>query len=69
MADLAVAETSVYEDSDNGGALYVYICNLCGQPLFKADAECNSSLHVGPDGKTKGKAIKSTIYVNLKRDA
>lgn len=61
----AICNIPVYDD---GLVSYIYICNLCGQPLIRADDECNSGIHVGPDGTTKGKAIKSTDYVNMKKD-
>lgn len=53
---------------DDGTITYVWICNLCGQPLASVTDVCNSGIHVGPDGTTKGKAIKSTDYVNIKKD-
>ncbi len=42
-----------------GGTIYVWVCELCGQPL-RPGTECNSGIHVGPDGHRRGKAIKST---------
>jgi len=39
------------------GEIGFYVCDLCGQPLPR-DAECNSSIHVGPGGRgAKGRPV------------
>ena len=59
-------EVPTYEDNPIEG-VYVYLCDLCGQPL-RPSAKCNSDLHVGPNGGKKGKAVKSTQMArNLRR--
>ena len=60
-----IGEVPMYEDEPTLG-LYVYICNLCGQPL-PPESECNSGLHVGPDGKNQGQSVRSTDLVYLLR--
>lgn len=38
---------------------WVYVCELCGQPLASSDLECHSGYHVGPNGTTVGQRIPS----------
>lgn len=41
-----------------GGAhIADWVCDKCGQALTGALDECNSGIHVGPDGKNKGHAV------------
>ena len=53
--DLMISEAPVY---DSGCGSYVYVCNKCYQPIPKGQI-CNSGLHVGPDGRNWGRAIRS----------
>jgi hypothetical protein len=55
----AATVTPEYEDGP-GGPIYVWVCELCGQPVGSR-TECNSAIHVGPNGiGAKGKPVKST---------
>ena len=53
-----ISAIPAFEDNPTEG-IYIYLCDLCGQPL-PPQKECNSGLHIGPLGGTRGKAIKST---------
>lgn len=46
--------------SDRARGPYVYSCERCGQPLADAYDLCNSTRHVGPDGRGTGRAVRST---------
>lgn len=45
----------------------VLVCNLCGQALDQGQ-ECNSSFHVGPDGRLRGRGVSSVELVLGLRD-
>jgi len=64
---LPVYKVDMMEDGP-GGPMYTWVCDLCGQP-FNQWEECNSGIHVGSDGETKGKPIKSTILAALLRQS
>lgn len=38
-----------------------WVCDKCGQPLGETD-ECNSGIHVGPDGTNKGRAVHAVTH-------
>lgn len=57
-----------YFDEQPQGEVYVWVCNLCGQPL-KPGTQCHSSLHVSPDGGRKGLAIRTDRLVRERRTA
>lgn len=65
--EVFIGKASIYEDNPTAG-IYVYLCNLCGQPMAP-DRECNSGIHVGPNGGPKGKPVKSVDLVWNLRNA
>lgn len=60
-------ETDVWEGWDS--LTFVWICDLCGQPLESEESECSSGVHVGPSGQRRGKAIRSTDLAEHAREA
>ena len=57
-ARATLRDVTVWEDGP-GGPLFVWVCELCGQPCSPGNL-CNSAIHVGPHKPANGKVVKST---------
>ena len=57
------AAVPAFEEPELG--LYVYLCHRCGRPLRGSYEVCHSARHVGADGLSGGRAVRSTELARL----